>query len=71
MDIPRARRAAPVVPARNIRVIGPWAAPFFVGSRRFLRDFLLRRPRRNGVRCRGWVEATLMPQECPSKHGSP
>jgi hypothetical protein len=54
------------------------AAPPFRGVAALSTGLTLRRPRRNGVRCRGWgkpprrarhVRASL--QGCPSKHGSP
>jgi hypothetical protein len=56
----------------------PEASPLFRGVAAFSTGLTLRRPRRNGVRCRGWGKppersryARASLQGCPSKHGSP
>jgi hypothetical protein len=50
---------------------GPEAAPRFRGVAALSTGITLRRPRRNGVRCRGWGKPPNMLQGRPMKHGSP
>src|ERR1700733_13386844 len=45
--------------------------PLFRGVAALSPGLTLRRPRRNGVRCRGWGKPPIMRSRVPSKHGSP